>query len=105
MPTAICLIEKLQKQRPVERGSEYWESGNWKVAEKTAKSLVGARIYFHETKSKRSYYGGVITDFRVTPGEQADTPGRVSFIFVPDREGVGFVAGPIGWKREQKTIP
>lgn len=105
MPSAICFIEKLRKQRPVVRGGTEWESGNWDVAEEKAKSLVGKRIYFHEKQADLSYFGGVITGFRVLPQDHEENPGRVVFTFNRDDAGQGFSAGSAGWRNEQKTIP
>ncbi len=105
MPTAICFIEKMRKQRPIERGSATWESGNWDVTEAKAASLVGQRIYFHEKQAEESYFGGVVTGYRVLPDDHPETPGRIVFSFTPDDTGKGFVAGRAGWGNEQKTIP
>jgi hypothetical protein len=67
-------------------------------------SLIGKRIYFHERQADPSYFGGVISAFRVLPDDHARHPRRVVFKFVPDGDGKGFVAGPSGWRNEQKTI-
>ena len=105
MPTAICFIEKMHKQRQlVPRGSE-WESGNWDVSVEKAESLIGKRIYFHSKQAEPSYFGGTITACRVLPLDHPETPGRIVFTFVRDAEGRGFNAGSTGWRNEQKTIP
>lgn len=105
MPTAICFIERLRKQRPLVPGGTAYESGNWDVAEAKAASLVGKRIYFHETQAGPSYYGGEITGFRVLPPDHHETPGRIVFTFIRDPACQGFLAGASGWRNEQKTIP
>lgn len=105
MPTAICFIEKMRKQRPLVLGGAEYVSGNWDVAEAKAASLVGARIYFHETQAGPSYYGGEITAYRVLPPDHRQAPGRIVFTFIPDPACQGFRAGSIGWRNEQKTLP
>jgi hypothetical protein len=105
VPTAICFIEKMRKQRPLQPGSSSWESGNWDVSQEKAQSLVGRRIYFHEKQAEASYFGGTITAFAALPQDHPETPGRIVFTFCPDAKGRGFHAGPSGWRNEQKTIP
>ena len=104
MPSAICFIEKMRKQRPVAKGSNEWESGNWDVSQEKAASLVGKRIYFHEKQAERSYFGGVIIGFHVLPENHPETPGRIVFTFTRDEQGKDFLAGTDGWRNEQKTI-
>jgi len=105
VPTAICFIEKMRKQRPVVRGGPEWQSGNWDVSQQKAESLVGKRIYFHEKQAQESYFGGVISGFWVLPPDHPENPGRIVFTFIRDDEGKGFVAGKTGWRNDQKTIP
>lgn len=105
MPTAICFIEKMRKQKRIKDGSNEWESGNWRVALKKAKSLIGKRIYFHKKQIEPSYSGGIIKAFQVLPKDHPETPGRIVFTFIQDDEGIGYLAGAEGWGVEQKTIP
>jgi hypothetical protein len=100
MPTAICFIEKMREQKPIKDSNNEWESGNWVVAKEKAESLIGKRIYFHEKQIEPSYSGGVITNFHVHP----ETPNRIVFTYIPDNEGIGYLAGDEGWRNEQKTI-
>lgn len=104
MPTAICFIEKMRKQHRIILSGNDWESGDWKVSPKKAQSLLGKRIYFHEKQVELSYFGGVITGFRILPASHPDTPGRIVFAFTRDNDGTGFRAGAAGWGTEQKTI-
>ena len=105
MTSAICFIEKMRKQRPLQPGGSEWESGNWDVAPAKAEALVGKRIYFHEEQAEPSYFGGVITKFRVLPANHPETPRRIVFTFTRDAQGIGFNAGRSGWRNEQRTIP
>ncbi len=105
MPTAICFIEKMRKQRPVTKGSNDWESGNWDVSQEKAAALIGKRIYFHEKQAEPSYFGGVIISVHVLPHSHPKAPGRIVFTFIRDEQGKNFLAGPDGWRNEQKTIP
>ena len=105
MPTAICFIERMRKQRPVVRGTDAWESGDWDVDEPKAAALVGKRIYFHDKQADPSYFGGTITGYHVLPPDRPDTPGRIVFQFTREEAAKGFVAGKGGWRFEQKTIP
>ena len=100
--TQIHFIEKLKNQKLLDRTSHSYESGNWDVAYSKAQSLVGSRIYFHEAQASPSYFGGVITGFRILP--QPDlSAGRVVFLFTADQQGRGVLAGMAGWRNEQKT--
>lgn len=105
MPTAICFIERLRNQKPVEKGSDEWQSGDWDVAPAKAQSLIGKRIYFHEKQSDPSYFGGIITGFHILPTKLPETRARIVFTFIRDKDGQGFSAGSGGWRQEQKTIP
>jgi hypothetical protein len=98
--TAICFIEKMHVQTPSKNGMGEWESGNWRVKPEKAKALIGKRIYFHEKQKEPSYSGGIIKAFR-----ESKTPDRIVFIYIPDDEGIGYLAGADHWGSEQKTIP
>ena len=105
MPTAICFIEKMREQKRIKDGSDEWESGNWAIKPEKAEALVGKRIYFHEKQIEPSYSGGTIKGFTVLPQDHAKYPGRIVFTYVPDGEGIGYLAGAEGWRNERKTIP
>lgn len=105
MPSGICFIERMRKQKPLVTGNGQWESGNWDVSVAKAQALLGGRIYFHEKQAEPSYFGGVINSYEVLPDDHPETPGRIVFRFTPDQQGRGFLAGSSGWRNEQKTIP
>ena len=50
-----------------------FESGYWLLGEEEARRLQGGMLYLHETKSKRSYFGGMVRGWRISglPGEPA----------------------------------
>lgn len=104
MTIGICFVEKLRKHRRLQPGGAEWESGNWDVSTNKAELLLGKRIYFHERQADRSYFGGVITGYRILPPDDPDNPGRIVFRFTRDEAGTGFLAGSEGWSYEQKTL-
>jgi hypothetical protein len=98
----LHLIEKLRNMRPLQQGSSTFESGDWTIAEERAKTLIGGTVYFHETQTGPSYYGGKITGYRVIP---VGTPnaGKIIIIFVRDEAAIGIRTGKDGWGNEQKS--
>lgn len=99
----IHFIEKARQQKLLDQATHRYESGNWHVAEDKAKNLIGGRIYFHQSQSDPSYFGGTITAYRVLPHPDP-AAGRVVFEFIADQQGKGVRAGTSGWSNEQKTI-
>ena len=65
-----------------------YESGHWDLTPEEAKNLVGGMIYLHQTKTKLSYFGGRIDDYRSVETENARSQ-RVVFIFTYRPEGKG----------------
>ena len=65
-----------------------YESEAWDVSEDDARQLVGGVIYFPETKGKPSYFGGVVTSYRLSDAQ----PGRIIFLFdaMKDARGVAW---------------
>ena len=99
----IHFIERNRDFKRLDRSSHSYESGDWVVSHVKAQSLVGCRIFFHEAHASPSYFGGVITGFRVLPPSDP-LAGRVVFIFTADQNGKGVSAGASDWRNEQKTI-
>ena len=58
----IHLVEKSDLYKQIEGSSNEWWSGNWYFGERTAKSLIGGRIFLHRHQKGRSYPGGKIMD-------------------------------------------
>ena len=104
--TAIHLIEKKgtsQGLRPIELKARRWESGYWKVAEETAKRLIGGRIFLHTSWSEPSHFGGHIDAFTIhrAPGTEVD--GRIIFYFTAEENGKHVVAPP-GASGEKRIV-
>ena len=73
-------------------------------SEDDIRSLIGGRVYFHKTKSDRSYYGGQIVDVQPCRWDDPDYPylehvdeeekdrikkDRYHIEFIPDHDGRG----------------
>lgn len=99
----LHVIEKSRSMRPETPGSSVWRSGDWTISEARAARLVGATIHFHEKRRDPSYFGGTIMNFQVQPEGHVNA-GQVVFIFERQRDAIGLVAGPEGWKMEQKVV-
>jgi len=99
---AIHLIKKtdggLPSIVPVAGEPNTFTSGNWTLAQGTARSLIGGQIYFHEHRREPSFYGGHILDTQTT----ADAKIVFKFKFSDDCRGVR--AGQDGWSQEMKLV-
>ncbi|MEC9205690.1 MAG: hypothetical protein VYE31_00645 [Pseudomonadota bacterium] len=58
--------------------NEKFTSGYWYFSLERASSLIGANIYFHNTKSELSYTGGIITKVEQQKYNEQD---RIVFTF------------------------
>jgi hypothetical protein len=83
--------------RILDRSTQAYESGYWKLAESTAQALVGGTVYFHEAQAGRSYFGGTITGHRVENG-------RLVLLFTNELSAQGVDAGSDGWSQEMKIV-
>jgi len=52
-------------------GNNKYSSEAWDISEEDARRLVGGKIYFHTTKSEKSYFGGHVDSFEVLTTENA----------------------------------
>ncbi len=102
MTARIHLIERQGRLTPVQPGSQEYESGFWKVAEKTAQKLVGGEILFHKAQAKPAFFGGVIQSYRVQP--DGKWQGKIIFRFIADPALRGTLAGQGGWGMEKKIV-
>ena len=98
----LHLIEKLRKMKPISQGSSTFESGDWTIAAERAQRLIGATVFFHETQTDPSYYGGKITGYRVIPAGSPNA-GKIVITFVRDEAAIGHRTGKDDWGMEQKT--
>lgn len=69
-------------------GPDTYESGYWPVAENDALRLIGGMLFLHEAKAARSYFGGIVENFRQA-GTEWQQPERLVFTFRAARDGRG----------------
>ena len=62
-------------------GKGVCRSGFWDMGEEEARSLEGGWIYLHETKSQKSYLGGMISKVEPEVLLGKAHPNRIVFIF------------------------
>lgn len=60
------------------KGMPIFTSEAWDIPSEDARKLLGGEIYFHETKGKPSYFGGIVKAFRIISTEKAHSK-RVVF--------------------------
>lgn len=104
--TAIHLIEKngtSQGLRLVELKARRWESGYWKVAEGTAKRLIGGSIFLHTSWSEPSHFGGHIDSFTIHHAFGTAVDGRIIFNFTAE-ENCKHVVAPPGASGEKRIV-
>jgi hypothetical protein len=103
--TSIHLIRndpKLPQIKPVEPGSDLFQSGYWAISEAKAEALKGGNIFFHEKQSEPSFFGGEITGFqKIAAGEYT---GRIVFTFKSDPTCKGIKTTRGGWAQEMKLL-
>jgi hypothetical protein len=101
MAAAIHLIERMGHVRTVDASTGMYESEWWAIPASTAKRLVGGRIYLHKGQDKPSFFGGVITGYRIEA--EGEHSGRVIFAFTRDAAGKGVVSRG-DWGNEKKYV-
>jgi len=97
---ALHVVEKAGKttERLKQTLTGKWETGNWKVGDTTAASLVGGSIFVHRGQKVPSHMGGRVVSFRDAGG------GRKVFLFRAVKTMKGVMAGPVGWGNEKKVV-
>lgn len=55
-----------------------FESGFWTLYETEAEKLINGMVYLHQKKSEPSFFGGVISGFRLAGGQEP-YPGKIVF--------------------------
>ncbi|NOK17642.1 hypothetical protein [Corallococcus carmarthensis] len=56
-----------------------YNSGYWDFSPEEAAQLVGGTIYLHETKGKRSYFGGTVLSYEVVEVPEKANAKRIMF--------------------------
>ena len=70
-------------------GKNEYTTGSWVLTEDEAASLIGGRLYLHNTKSEPSYFGGTVLEWFRSKREDAAIEEGLTFRIVSDREGKG----------------
>jgi len=86
----------------VQRGSTFYRSGNWTLAEKTAKALVGGKIHFLHKKATPSFFGGRIVGVEVI--KEGTYKGKIIFVFEREQECIGVKTSGEGWSQVMKIV-
>jgi hypothetical protein len=94
----IHIVEPLKNF--VKLQDKEWESGWWSLEESKAEALIGSQIYFHKNRMEPSFFGGVITGYRVEEDEQYR--GRIVFTFRFSAECRNVETDKNGWSKKMK---
>ena len=52
-------------------GNNKYSSEAWDISDEDARQLVGGKVYFHTTKTEKSYFGGKVDSFEVLATDNA----------------------------------
>ncbi|MDY0187513.1 MAG: hypothetical protein RBR16_06285 [Syntrophus sp. (in: bacteria)] len=96
----IHILEPLN--RFVKLQDNEWESGWWCLDEDKAKGLIGGEIYFHKKLQEPSFFGGIITGYRVEQDGQHQ--GDIVFTLQYHSECRNVRTGKYGWSKKIKII-
>lgn len=80
---------------------DQWVTGIWWISDKTAKELIGKRIYLHSGQGAPSHIGGEIISFFHKAGTDVK---RKVFVFKELEKCKGVTTPTIGWGNEKKII-
>ena len=88
------LCRNRQNLRCVDPATKTYDSGDWDISGEQAAQLVGGTIYLHNAKGERSYFGGKVTEFRVTETGTARSK-RIIFTLLSEdtRKGAPWPSG------------
>ena len=100
MPS-IHLIEKIDKYNAIDNDSNEWESGVWAVSIESASKLIHGNIYLHRGQKEPSFFGGIITGFRITGSGPNE---KITFRFKQLSSHEGITTEKEGWGNEQKRV-
>jgi hypothetical protein len=79
-----------------------WESGWWNIDENKAKELVGGEIYFHKKQQEPSFFGGIITGYRIEQNTQYQ--GKIVFTLQYNAACRNVKTEKLGWSKKMKII-
>ncbi len=79
-----------------------WESGCWAIEESKARDLVGGEIYFHKKQQEPSFFGGIITGYRIAEDEQNHK--KVVFTLQYKEDCRNVRTDKNGWSKRMKII-
>jgi len=96
----IHLVEPLNNF--VKLQDKKWESGSWSLDEDKAKQLVGGEIYFHKKRLEPSFFGGIITGYRIE--QDAQNQGNIVFILQYNAGCRNIKTDKLGWSKKMKII-
>jgi len=94
----IHLVEALNRFTKLR--DNVWESGWWSIDESEAEKLVGGEIYFHKKQQEPSFYGGIITGYRVE--QNGEHQGRIIFKLEHSETCRNVKTDKHGWSRKMK---
>jgi hypothetical protein len=98
----IHFIEKENLMTREDKNTQNWETGFWAVSKEIADSLIGGDIYLHKAQDKPSYFGGLITSYKVK--NRGIHEGRIIFQFTATTGHKGIKTGKTGWGMEKKIV-
>ena len=96
----IHLIENMSNF--VKLSETVWESGWWSLNENRAKKLVGSEIYFHKKQREPSFFGGIITGYRIE--EHGEYQGMIVFELQYSEICRNVKTDKHGWSRKMKIV-
>ena len=100
----VHIIDQIDKLRRLKdsRIAHEWECGGCILDHDVATKLIGADLFIHERMSKPSRFGGKITGFRVSEGE--DMAGTVIFRFKATNDHRDVKTSRAGWTKDTKIL-
>jgi hypothetical protein len=96
----VHLLDKMSNFKKLDDND--WESGWWKLDEGVVKKLVGGEIYFHKTRQAPSFYGGIITGYRIE--QEGQYQGMIVFRLKHSLSCRNVKTGTGGWSHNIKII-
>lgn len=102
----LHLIERDKRFTREDRSTQDWQSGFWKFSASQAREFEqeSADVYFHTTQTGPSYFGGIVTGYKLcTEGERA-AEGRGIIHFTADMAHKGVETDKEGWSFWYKIV-